>query len=112
MLNADAWVGPLGDVPPFQGAAFVRPTFDSKAFSGKVVDGHDFAAWREGLRPSATLGPDTPVMVARWKPIYGEYRTWIVGGRLITASQYKRGSVVCYEADVAAVVRALEDLEA
>lgn len=94
LLNVDAWVGRLADVPPFDRPSFVRPILDSKVFNGKVFAWHDFVGWREGL-PG-----DTRVLVAPRKTIYAEYRTWVVGGRVVTASQYRMGSAVLYDEKV------------
>jgi len=98
MLNADAWVGPLrayaGTPTPF----FIRPVADTKAFVGQVMDLGELRAWQERLlaispedRPS--LDGDTPIMAATKKTIYAETRTWIVGGRVVTASGYKLGTL-------------------
>ena len=96
MLNHDAWVGALSEVPHRLGAFFIRPTFDSKRFYGRVVDWAEL----EELRSSGRLAPDTSVVVASKKILYGEWRTWIVAGRLVTASQYRQGAEARWDADV------------
>ncbi len=63
---------------------FVRPTKDLKSFPGGVVTGDTVEKWLAGLE-------DTSVRVAASRPreIIAEYRLFIVGGRIITGSQYK-----------------------
>jgi hypothetical protein len=95
-LNNNCWVGPVKDVPEQTHPFFIRPTTDSKAFTGYITDWPEFLAWRErllALRPEdgATMDGDTRVMVGRKYDITREYRTWIVDGRVVTASLYKQG---------------------
>jgi len=111
LLNHDAWIGLLADVPEVNPSTlggpnvarpfFLRPLRDSKVFSGKVFDWHEFTEWRANLPPDeGHLNLYTPVLIAPRKIIYAEYRTWVVNGRVVTASQYKSGSTVVYNADV------------
>jgi len=102
LLNADATFTAFGALPEQQGLFFVRPTHDSKVFAGKVVDWTDFWEWRERVRgldnPAPLLNMDTPIMAAPLRTIWREYRTWVVDGRVVTASLYKEGEQVRYDA--------------
>jgi hypothetical protein len=97
MLNWDAWFSKLGDIYPQQHDVFVRPVNDSKSLAGDLMSPTQLLNLQEGLRSLeledtfTTLSTDTEVMVASPKTILSEYRTWVVGGRVITASQYKAG---------------------
>lgn len=99
MFNADATVYSFGDVAlgARQEPFFIRPVDDSKSFVGTVHDAETFLEWQGrvlALTPedNPTLNRDTEVIVARKKPIFAEYRTWIVDGRVVAWSQYKTGS--------------------
>lgn len=103
LLNGDAWFGRLDEVPEQRAPFFIRPTSDSKVFAGEVMDWHKFTEWQGrvlalGTEEYATLRGDTQVMVATHRTIYREYRTWVVGGKVVTASLYKEGTRVRYDA--------------
>ncbi|MCE9574611.1 MAG: ATP-grasp domain-containing protein [Deltaproteobacteria bacterium] len=103
MLNAASVVVRFADVR-FSTAApyFVRPIRDSKVFAGQTVDDQaEFYAWQHrvcalGEDTGTSLAPDTLVQVAPVREIYTEVRCWVVGGQIVTASQYKLGSKVTY----------------
>jgi hypothetical protein len=99
ILNHDAEVVPLGEIPEQREPFFLRPVTDTKSFAGRVLDWPSFLEWHERLRalspedrPEVWL--DTPVMVCRNKEIWSEARLWIVDGRVATASGYKVGTLV------------------
>lgn len=100
MLNGDASIMNLGHAVEsmFRTPRFLRPTADSKLFSGQVFDWDSFREWRERTRDHVPA--HTRIMMCAPKPLYGEYRTWIVDGRVVTASQYRQGSTVLYNPDV------------
>lgn len=104
MLNADAKVMPFKDVQ-ITNRAFLRPIEDSKSFSGKVFDHYEFHEWQHKVVDleedyGSSLTKDSLVQVCPLKTIYGEYRFWIVKGRIVCASQYKEGTRVIYRDDV------------
>lgn len=97
MLNSDSIVCALKDVPEQIYPFFMRPVLDSKSFTGEVTDWPSFVEWRDrvlALRPEdgATVTGETLVQVCSKKEIYSETRTWIVDGRVVTASGYKLGT--------------------
>jgi len=73
---------------------FIRPCLDSKTFTGKVFNKED---WNNFVEHSLTNGhstsltSDTLIQVAKPKHIQKEIRFWVVGGRVITGSQYRLG---------------------
>ena len=105
MFNFDGVVCPFGKVPEQPLPFFIRPTEDSKAFTGLVQDWPTFVEWRDnvlalGEDSGATLTGETPVLVAPKREILGETRTWIVDGKVVTASGYKVGSFPRHNAQV------------
>ena len=105
MLNSDAWVGRLADVPEQEQPFFIRPTLDSKSFAGTVMDWGLFKPWRDGVIKCGAdnggfLDGDTLVQVCAKKVIYREYRLWVVDGKIVTASLYKEGRTVRYSDQV------------
>jgi len=104
MLNNDAHIAPFGDVTKElvanrteDGQFFIRPVVDTKTFTGVCMGWDDFAKWQHqvcalGHDDGSTLTPEAPVMIARPKVIYAEYRVYVVRGRVVTGSLYKQGN--------------------
>jgi ATP-grasp domain-containing protein len=104
LLNHDALVVPFKNAEIFE-PTFIRPIDDSKYFAGRVFDPGEFNHWRHGVCEMGedygiSLTGETMVQLCKPKTIYAEYRFWIVDGRVVTYSQYKRGSRVVYSPDV------------
>lgn len=103
MLNADARLGPLREVT-LERRSFVRPIEDNKAFAGRIFEPGDFHDWQArvatGAVPGVFLNGDLVVQVCPVRTIYAEYRFWVIKGRIICASVYKRGDTVLYSDDV------------
>lgn len=98
MLNANAWTGPLGRAE-VRGSMFVRPVHDSKTFTGQVFTPDEFTRWRERamtLDGTGVIDAATEVVVAPVQSIYQEVRCFVVAGRVVTASIYRRGGQVLY----------------
>lgn len=95
LLNYDSVItkfgGPiLWDTP----VKFIRPCDDSKVFTGMTFVEKDWDKFMQqqltnGHRTSLTK--DTPIQVAMPKYISKEIRCWVVGGKVVTASQYQLG---------------------
>lgn len=101
MLNHDARVSRFADVLPQTMPFFLRPVHDTKSFTGQVFDWPSFVEWRDrvlALLPEdhPTITADTLVMTCSKKEIYSETRTWIVAGKVVTASGYKLGTIKRY----------------
>jgi hypothetical protein len=98
MFNYNCGVYKFSEVPEQEGDFFIRPVHDTKSFTGFVTDWHEFSHWRTtvmGLQTSyCSINSDTQVQVAPAKTIYAEYRLWVVDGKIITSSLYKRGGYV------------------
>lgn len=115
MLNADATVMEFQHIE-FTKPTFLRPISDSKVFAGGVFDPVDFADWKEKVCVlehdyGNSLSKDTLVQVCPIKKIYAEYRFWVVDGKVVTQSEYKRnGKVACFEHVAPFVVEYVEKM--
>lgn len=96
MLNGDGVVQRFGDVRPVRGSrVFIRPCEDLKAFNGQVIEALQLKDWvartieGEVSSRAVQLNVDTMVVVAEPKFLYREWRFFVVGGKVITGSQYK-----------------------
>lgn len=79
----------LRDLDP-EAEFFIRPANDLKEFSGMVRTFREVSSWREGLASSTgPLGLDTRIQVAPPRALGREWRTVVVDGEVITASQYR-----------------------
>ena len=73
---------------------FVRPATDEKFFAGQVYGRVEFVNWWEKIVTfeedyGTGLTPKTPVLISPIREIYSEFRTWIIDGKVVTASSYK-----------------------
>lgn len=97
MLNSDSIICKFSDSLDFSsGNLFIRPTKDSKVFTGKVFDKFEWYDFVENSlynNMHVLLNSDTLIQVCKPKQIQQEVRCWIVKGKLITTSYYKLGSV-------------------
>ncbi len=110
----DARVGAVGALQRFVEALFVGPRHDTKSFTGMVMDWPYVEQWRVGIErmgPEPDFGLDTEIMVCRKKEIYSETRTWVVRGKVVTASGYKIGTLKRYSPPEAVDRRIVEFAE-
>lgn len=109
MLNADAQIYAFGEIPCQYQPFFVRPTLDTKTYTGMVVDWGYYEEWCENMRrlPESNDPVNDPLsvsvhtladrtMVCRKKDIWNETRTWVIDGKVVTASGYKVGTLKRY----------------
>ena len=104
MLNAEAGVTTIRNFAAMllqKRTFFVRPVHDTKSFTGQVFDFRTWNEFRNRVRALApadnpTVTGDTEILVCETKEIYSETRTWIVDGRVVTASGYKVGTLKRY----------------
>ena len=89
---------------------FIRPCLDSKTFVGKVFEKHIWEDLKKrtfhhnkemrkefGDEYPILLTEDTLIQVARPKKLTQEVRFWVVDGKIITQSTYRRGSFLVYD---------------
>lgn len=77
---------------PAEQQFFIRPDADSKAFAGVVLDYGKIQAWYDSLLIDDVygLGPDTKIMVGPAYHIEKEWRTFVVQGKVVTSSTYRK----------------------
>lgn len=98
LLNGNAVVTKIKDATPIAEDMFLRPTKDTKAFTGTVMNRSEFAYWKENIMAiedgeDTPLHKDTEIMMSYYKPILAEYRIFVVNGKIVTGSVYKQGSM-------------------
>lgn len=100
MLNGDGVVINFTDPIPFEDDYFfVRPTMDTKIFTGTVFSKNAWADYSKIVKVNEAVNiitEETKILVSPAKNIQQEVRCWVVGGKVITASSYKIGSRVVY----------------
>jgi hypothetical protein len=105
MLNADAVFGPFACVTPTTDPFFIRPAADSKYFTGAIMSRQKLAEWQAkvaglGADEGTGLRGDTEVLWCAPKAVQRECRLWVIRGAVVTASQYRLGASVVYNAVV------------
>lgn len=100
LLNHDSYICHYGeDFPWTHEQHFIRPCADTKEFSGRVFEMHEWDEFcvqkaQDGHVPPLELS--TLIQVASVKRIQKEFRFWVVNGRVVTGSQYKLGRRTVY----------------
>lgn len=74
---------------------FVRPSDDLKQFSGQVMEATECADWLTDAMACESSGsyklePTTKVVIAEPKNIQAEWRWFVVGGKVVSGSMYRR----------------------
>lgn len=107
LLNPDAKIGTVssffGHSPSHD--VFVRPTEDTKAIAGTVMSKYDFEDWISSVsmvkeEEFAPLHKNTEIAISPIKKIYNECRLFVVDGKVVTASIYKKGNDVIEDSNV------------
>lgn len=102
MFNHDGEVYKIKDLHNFKGdECFIRPNSDMKDFSGSHVDREYFTKFQNDVIDGGfPFDENTEVFIASIKPIYKEYRVFIVNGSPVAWSQYRLRSMLVSEAYV------------
>jgi ATP-grasp domain-containing protein len=95
LLNAQARLTTLAELltepSPDSLELFIRPAGDNKEFAGDIQTLGAIKRWVEGLDSEEMfLHPDCPVIVAEPVGLAYEWRVFMIGGRAVTGSQYRR----------------------
>lgn len=96
LLNGDSVVQSMLTPVSFTGGPrFIRPTKDSKRFTGRLFSETE---WQEFLTEWTETHPaeDFAIQVATPKKIFQEIRCWVVDEKIVSASTYKVGDQVVY----------------
>lgn len=99
LLNYDSIIRYFGDDWDMHRDFFVRPTLDTKTFTGKVYTPEEWKEFRTYSLTNGhttTLNEQTEIQVSSVKKILKEFRFYIVDGKIVTASLYKVGSFIAY----------------
>lgn len=100
LLNYDSEIHKFGDDILLRDYSFIRPTKDTKVFTGKVFERNEWFKFRDNQLingHTTTLNKDTEIQVSTVKNIQKEYRFFIVKGNIITGSLYKLGTRVTHD---------------
>lgn len=91
LLNNEIIIGELSTLYPIAEEFFIRPTGNTKLFTGMIVNKRDFLVWqeRENREDSPYIGQN--LMIAPIQKIKVEYRFFVVNQLVITGSSYKVG---------------------
>ena len=101
LLNYDSKIVKISDdFEWFSKDLFIRPTLDSKIFTGALFNKEEWETkknliFSDGYVSSATK--DTLIQIATPKNITQEVRIWVVDGKIVTQSTYRRGSFKYYD---------------
>ena len=95
LLNAEARLTTLAELSqdsrPDKTELFLRPSGDSKEFAGNILTLGEIKKWVESLDDEdMSLTPECSVVVAEPVGLAYEWRVFIVGGRAVVGSQYRR----------------------
>ncbi len=104
MLNEDSIICKIGDDLPWdRGTLFLRPTADSKAFTGATFDKENWERTKAAYIDESSypaFNADTDIQVSTPKRIEKEIRLWVVDGEIVTGSYYSLGGKSFYSSDV------------
>ena len=105
LLNYDSKIFKIWKDFEWKGDYFIRPTTDSKIFTGQSFTKKEWKKKRKELLTNwennkegftNTYDENTKIQVCSLKSIQKEFRFWIVGGDIITASLYRMGCFINY----------------
>lgn len=101
LLNYDSRVVRFGDdFEWIYDQHFIRPCLDSKVFTGKVFNKSEWPQFKNHMLNGGhvtSLTEDTLIQVASPKYLTQEVRCWVVDGKIVTQSTYRRGSFLVYD---------------
>lgn len=89
LLNYDSIIYNTSDDFKFEGLKFLRPCDDNKMFNGGVYTYDSFKHIKDYLLHE---NKDIKIQVADIKKVFREVRLFIVGGKIVTGSQYTFGT--------------------
>lgn len=69
---------------------FLRPCADDKTFTGTVLAFNEMDDWMRGIMGATPDFKDTPIAVSEPLGISAEWRLYILNGRVVTGSLYKK----------------------
>lgn len=94
LLNYDLLIGDLWELNPIAATFFIRPTGNTKLFTGMTVTKEEFRLWQKREQLENSLYKGESLMISPIKEIEAEYRFFVVDQQIITASSYKVGTSI------------------
>jgi len=91
LLNYDSKIFKIGEPTSFEGSMFLRPCQDNKIFNGGVFYCDDWDFTQQNLIESG-IDLNIEVQIAPIKKVFREVRLFVVGGKVVTGSQYTFGN--------------------
>lgn len=100
LLNPHFIIGELQELEPEWDRFFIRPTGNTKLFTGMTVTIEEFKEWKERESGEMSTYKGQTLMIAPLQEIRAEFRLFVVNDKVITASSY----VVNGKQDTSAVI--------
>ncbi|MEK3955768.1 ATP-grasp domain-containing protein [Psychrobacillus sp. FSL H8-0510] len=88
LLNNEFVVGELSGLKPIWDSFFIRPTGNTKLFTGFTITLEDFLSWQERESDVNSAYVGQTLMISPVKEIKAEYRFFVVEQQIVTASSY------------------------
>lgn len=97
MLSSNGYITNFGeflkkDLMP-ESLWFIRPNADDKSFNGQVISFQETQDWFDRIRKqfdNVEINEETSILVCEPYNIRREWRCYIVGGKIVTASLYRK----------------------
>jgi hypothetical protein len=95
LMLSEGQVVPASEVADLVGnkRVFARPDEDSKAFDGGLFDSQSMAETITHAMSRNLIQPDSLVVMADPVPVEAEWRTFVVGTRVVAASSYRKDGI-------------------
>lgn len=88
LLNPSFIVGELHELEPEWDKFFIRPTGNTKLFTGMTVTLKEFKEWQEREKKEDSRYKGETLLISPVQEIHAEYRLFVVNDKVITASSY------------------------
>jgi hypothetical protein len=91
LLNNEFIIGDLFSLQPIAEHFFIRPTGNTKLFTGMTVSKEDFLDWQKRERSLSEKSPyvNQSLLISPVQEILSEYRFFVVNQEIVTSSSYQ-----------------------
>lgn len=89
LLNHEFYMGELWDLEPKEESFFIRPTGNTKLFTGMVITKEEFDTWKKREDPKNSPYQGQNLLVSPIQEIVSEYRFFVVNQAIVASSSYK-----------------------
>lgn len=89
LLNFHFTTGELWDLKPTEDRFFIRPTGNTKLFTGTVVTAAEFCTWQENETRGSSPYDGEILIMSKVQEIHEEYRFFVVNNKIVTYSHYQ-----------------------